>query len=434
MIITKTMKYEIQRDDFLYKLLKETQYSVWKIKNKSVTLAYDWQQFSFGYNERFGEYPNIKELSGVTLAADINRQTKGMAPFVAADISKTASRQAVLKFEKEKSEILKGAKSVANYKKDTTFPVTEKQIRNLTKITPRKYSVDLSLLSREGAKHYGTKTQINATLLTGKGANVILDRIIDGSYKLCISEIGQRKGKWYLFLTYQFEKSDETSLDKNKIVGVDLGIKNAAYLATNFDDYKRFVIEGGEIQSFRSRIEARRRSMLRQSKYCGKGRRGHGRKTLLKPTEKLQDKVRNFRRTTNHKYAKAIVEFAEKNGCGVIQMEDLSGIASRDKFLANWSYYELQQLVEEKSNERGIEVRYVNPEYTSQRCSKCGYIAPGNRDIKKSQEKFECKSCGHKTNADFNAAKNIAEPRIEELIREQLERQKAVEKANRDEV
>jgi putative transposase len=51
-------------------------------------------------------------------------------------------------------------------------------------------------------------------------------------------------------------------------------------------------------------------------------------------------------------------------------------------------------------------VEQVPPAYTSQRCSVCGHIAPGNR---KSQAVFECTSCNAgPCNADVNAARNIA--------------------------
>lgn len=47
----------------------------------------------------------------------------------------------------------------------------------------------------------------------------------------------------------------------------------------------------------------------------------------------------------------------------------------------------------------------VDPSYTSQRCSSCGHIASENRE---SQSVFRCKSCGFTSNADINAAMNIA--------------------------
>jgi putative transposase len=51
-------------------------------------------------------------------------------------------------------------------------------------------------------------------------------------------------------------------------------------------------------------------------------------------------------------------------------------------------------------------LEFVPPAYTSQRCSQCGHVAPGNR---KSQAVFQCVACGAgPCNADVNAARNIA--------------------------
>ena len=50
-------------------------------------------------------------------------------------------------------------------------------------------------------------------------------------------------------------------------------------------------------------------------------------------------------------------------------------------------------------------VEKVNPAFTSQRCSACGYLAAGSRE---SQALFCCLACGFACNADVNAARNIA--------------------------
>jgi putative transposase len=51
-------------------------------------------------------------------------------------------------------------------------------------------------------------------------------------------------------------------------------------------------------------------------------------------------------------------------------------------------------------------VEQIPAAYTSQRCSACGHVAPGNR---KSQAVFECEACtAGPCNADVNAARNIA--------------------------
>lgn len=115
------------------------------------------------------------------------------------------------------------------------------------------------------------------------------------------------------------------------------------------------------------------------------------------------------------------------NNCGVIQMEDLSGIASNEKkktMLGYWTYHDLQEKVKYKAKEVGIEVIFIKPRYTSQRCSECGYIHRDNRPKdRKGQAHFECIECGYKENADYNAARNIATPNIERIIEAQLEQQ-----------
>ena len=60
--------------------------------------------------------------------------------------------------------------------------------------------------------------------------------------------------------------------------------------------------------------------------------------------------------------------------------------------------------LEYKSKFSGGSFVKVNPAYTSQKCSVCEYTSKDNR---KTQAGFECQSCGHKENADLNAAKNI---------------------------
>ena len=67
-----------------------------------------------------------------------------------------------------------------------------------------------------------------------------------------------------------------------------------------------------------------------------------------------------------------------------------------------------KKIIEEKlisiEEEYGIIITKVNPAYTSQECSNCGYISKKNR---KSQATFICGFCGKNQNADINASKNI---------------------------
>jgi putative transposase len=50
-------------------------------------------------------------------------------------------------------------------------------------------------------------------------------------------------------------------------------------------------------------------------------------------------------------------------------------------------------------------VEKIHPAYTSQQCSACGHVAADSRE---SQAAFRCAACGYGSNADVNAARNIA--------------------------
>ena len=63
-----------------------------------------------------------------------------------------------------------------------------------------------------------------------------------------------------------------------------------------------------------------------------------------------------------------------------------------------------RSMLEYKAAWSGVMLVAVPPAYTSQACSACGHTTAGNR---KSQAVFECVACGHRENADRNAAKNI---------------------------
>ena len=77
----------------------------------------------------------------------------------------------------------------------------------------------------------------------------------------------------------------------------------------------------------------------------------------------------------------------------------------------------LKQEVEHIARKYDIAVSTVQASYTSKMCPICGCIEDGNRPT---QETFECVECGHKDNADFNAAKNIRNRVLVTVLRDKL--------------
>ncbi|MFB6139450.1 MAG: zinc ribbon domain-containing protein, partial [Halosimplex sp.] len=85
-------------------------------------------------------------------------------------------------------------------------------------------------------------------------------------------------------------------------------------------------------------------------------------------------------------------------------LEQIRERISDSKKFQQWAFRELQEQVAYKAEECGIVVETVNPQYTSQQCSKCGCTLEENRD----GQHFTCLDCSYETNADYNAAKNVA--------------------------
>lgn len=177
------------------------------------------------------------------------------------------------------------------------------------------------------------------------------------------------------------------------VLGVDFGIVNIAVTSDGA------VMSGADVERVRRTYSHRRRNLQR------KGTRSAKRK--LKQLSGAQSRLQ---RNTNHCLSKSLVLNAKCTNRAVA-IEELQGIGKRVKVRkrerarhANWSLYQLRTFLEYKSKLSGILVHTVDPRDTSRECSVCGFTAKENR---KFQDKFLCQSCGHRSPADFNAARNI---------------------------
>lgn len=245
---------------------------------------------------------------------------------------------------------------------------------------------------------------------SNKGVTNALVNILAGNYSMCNSSLqckkeGRRR-KYYLLLTYKSPVIEHTELDVNRVLGIDLGVVNPAYYATNFDDRIRGSIGGRHIifENKKQMEENRKRQIdIKYNSYDG-----HGRKYKLHGWDGSGHKIKNRTNTYNQKVAKDVVDTAIKYRCGTVKAEDLSGFTADhrfDTFLGKWPYFDMLSKIENKCKEHGIQFEKVNPRHTSQTCSVCGNLEPGQRI---SQDKFVCEKCGARLNADYNAARNIA--------------------------
>lgn len=202
-------------------------------------------------------------------------------------------------------------------------------------------------------------------------------------------------------------------------IGIDLGIAKLASLST------------GETISnprFAQKVERRRKILHRRASRKKKG--SAKRHNAYQRLARLENKIVNQRTDYQWKLANSLTRSAD-----LLVFEDLNirGMSARckpkqdenGKFIRNGaaakaglnkaildaSWSELKRKVRVVSEKAGVFFLEINPRYTSQKCSCCGYISPTNRE----RERFLCEVCDYLADADVQAAINIRERGLKQL-------------------
>lgn len=212
-------------------------------------------------------------------------------------------------------------------------------------------------------------------------------------------------GQWFLIATLDLPTTPVVEPVAG-FVGVDLGIVNIAYVAT--DRGVAVADWSGGAVTLR-----RKKNLSLRAKLQSKGTKSA--KRLLKKRSK---KEARFVTDVNHQLSKRIVAEAQRTGHG-IAIEELTGIRERVRLrkpqqvaLHSWAFAQLGAFLIYKAEAAGVVIIPVDPAYTSQTCSECGYVSRLNRPH---QVKFACRSCGVVLHADQNAAVNIARRGVNDL-------------------
>lgn len=191
-----------------------------------------------------------------------------------------------------------------------------------------------------------------------------------------------------VFLNVQVKLPDVTMSATGKTLGVDRGIINVAVCSDNT------FFGSARLRAVKSRYRYNRRCLSHV-----------GTRSAHRKLQRLSGRERRFVQDINHCISKAIV-------CklfDVIVLEDLHIAPSKkngrrfNRLLGSWSPSQLESFIMYKAESRGKLCLKVNPRYTSQRCSRCGFVHRWNR----CGLRFRCGCCGFELNADLNAGRNI---------------------------
>jgi putative transposase len=214
-----------------------------------------------------------------------------------------------------------------------------------------------------------------------------------------------RAGRW--FISFAHIPDPITGPGDGSVVGIDRGVAVSAALST------------GELLHAPSLTprEAKRLKMLQQR--LARAKRGSIRRARTKPaiaklrareTDRRKDWVEKATTDIARRFDTICIEALDvramtRSARGTVEQPGVRVAQKRglNRGISRSAWGQLAARMQHKAFGR---VEQVSAAYTSQRCSVCGHVAPGNR---KSQAVFECEACtAGPCNADVNAARNIA--------------------------
>lgn len=210
--------------------------------------------------------------------------------------------------------------------------------------------------------------------------------------KVCTTELlRDRQGRWFLVVVVSVET--QRPAPSGVAVGVDVGVSRPAVTSRN-----RFL--GTRQWRDVDRRYQRQRRLLQMK----------GTRSARRRLKALSGRQGRFHRDCDHVLSKQLVLGARPGD--TLVLEDLTdirermrvGSAEQGRRLHGWSFAQLRQFAHYKALLHGRHVEFVDPAYTSQRCSACAHTDRANRV---SQSQFRCKSCGFHLNADLNASRNL---------------------------
>jgi putative transposase len=179
----------------------------------------------------------------------------------------------------------------------------------------------------------------------------------------------------------------------DKSIGIDVGIKS--FLTDS---------EGGKVENPKFLKHTLKELRVRQRKLARAKKGSNRRKDTRLQLAKCYEKVVNQRKDFHHKLANQYV-----NKYGIIKVENLqirnmvkNHRLARDINDCAWGQF--FEILTYKAEEAGREVIQINPRNTSRMCSECGEI---NHELKLSDRKWTCLTCGTIHDRDVNAAVNI---------------------------
>lgn len=336
--------------------------------------------------------------------------------------------------EHGKQLLLTGERQLPTHRIDGTHPIFCRGKESCIILRDKKYFLVVQIFSKVWAQ----KNKLPSGWISfpvsvkkrdktlHKQMNRILDDESDWTLKnsRILKNPRKRGNRWLGQIVVSYTPEPFKKKDLEVVMGIDLGVTvPAAVHITDHEKPNRWAIcvgRGKDMLHARNLIRGQIVRILRalRSKVSPLTDKT-GRKAAKEKLRNLRKKEKRIMKTASQRVAARIADIAKRNGAGVWQMEDLSAdIKEESPWLCrNWAPGMLLDAIRWQAEQLDVKLEFLNPQYTSQRCSKCGNIDPANRPKGKSgASKFKCVRCGFSDNADKNAARNLSIVGIEKII------------------
>lgn len=191
---------------------------------------------------------------------------------------------------------------------------------------------------------------------------VIVERTIEGDYKMCTSSVQADGRKLFLLFCVDIPQQ-EVKLTEGKRLYATLGVMNPIICSTT-DKFAK-VWEIGSKEEF----YYRRKQIQEAIHRCQESNRytigGKGRKRKCQAIDRFHDKEKNYVDTKLHTYSRMLVDIAIKNRCSeLVLMRQIEreeeakeqNLKGEPLILRNWSYYGLKDKIKYKADRVGIKL------------------------------------------------------------------------------
>ena len=217
-----------------------------------------------------------------------------------------------------------------------------------------------------------------------------------------------RNGKW--FLSFCMECESQAPQLTDKVMGIDLGVKDLATVAVD-DEQLVFgnINKSRKMRLLDKRIRHLQRTISRKYEANRVGKRYVKTNNILRCEDKLRrlsarktDIRSNYIHQTTHKLVSMLpmrITMEDLNVQGMMKNKHLS------KAVQQQCFYEFRRQMQYKCEWAGIELIFADRFYPSSKaCSCCGNV---KHDLKLSDRTYICSCCGAVIDRDYNAAINL---------------------------